>query len=119
LDRPEEIEGAALETLVLQELMALNALLRLEYTIHYWRTATGLEVDFVLYGKNGILAIEVKRTAKIDPSVLRGLKAFIDEYPMARGILLYGGDRVFHIDGIEIIPIVDAMTNMTTLFNNG
>jgi predicted AAA+ superfamily ATPase len=50
LDRPEEIEGACLETLVYQELSALNECLGLSYTLSYWRTAAGAEVNFVLYG---------------------------------------------------------------------
>jgi predicted AAA+ superfamily ATPase len=65
LDTPEEIDGAALETLFLQELMALNSLLDLGYSIHYWRTTDNREVDFVLYGEKGILAFEIKRTARI------------------------------------------------------
>jgi len=45
LDRPEEIEGAALETLVMQILRALNDYRDFGYTLYYWRTRTGLEVE--------------------------------------------------------------------------
>ncbi len=37
LDRPSEIDGAALGTLFLQELIAYNASLDLGFTIFYWR----------------------------------------------------------------------------------
>ncbi|MBI2501369.1 MAG: DUF4143 domain-containing protein, partial [Deltaproteobacteria bacterium] len=74
LDSPEEAEGPALETLFLQELIALNDYLDLGYTINYWRTSNDLEVDFVLYGKRGIKAFEIKRTGKPSPSHFSSLK---------------------------------------------
>ena len=54
LDAPEEIAGPALETLVLQQLRALNDYRGLGYSFHYWGTAAGDEVDFVLYGERGL-----------------------------------------------------------------
>ncbi len=65
LDMPEEIEGHALETLFLQEIMAMNSYLALGYNIFYWMTSNNIEVDFVLYGARGIKAFEIKRTGKI------------------------------------------------------
>ncbi len=90
LDPPEEIEGACLETLVYQELSALNEYLGLEYALSYWRTAEGAEVDFVLYGQRGIVAIEVKRTRRLSSSDYAGLAQFRADYPQARCILLAG-----------------------------
>jgi len=46
--------------LVLQQLRALNDYRDLGYAFHYWRTPNGDEVDFVLYGERGVVAIEVK-----------------------------------------------------------
>ncbi len=112
LDKPEEIEGAALETLVLQELIALNELLHLGYKVHYWRTSNGTEVDFVLYGPKGIVAIEVKRTGRIDSAATKGLRSFINDYPMARAYLFYGGDRVMNFDGIEAVPVTQALAGL-------
>ncbi|MBI5298683.1 MAG: ATP-binding protein [Deltaproteobacteria bacterium] len=105
LDTPEEAQGAALETLLLQELVALNDYLKLGYKIYYWRTAEGAEVDFVLYGEKGIKAFEIKRTGKIHNSMLKGLKAFASDYPSAKCYFIYGGNRKMWIDDIEIIPI--------------
>lgn len=105
LDTPEEIDGAALETLLFQELRAINDYLKLGYQIYYWRTASDLEVDFVLYGEKGIRAIEVKRTARIKSEHLNGLKAFLEDYPASRACLLYGGDQELFIDNISVIPL--------------
>lgn len=115
LDRPEEIDGAALETLVLQELRALNSYGDLGYDIYYWRTRAGLEVDFVLYGKRGIRAFEVKRSGRLRPEDLRGPKALLADYPMAKVYLLYGGKRSLNEDGIEVLPIEEVLGSLGSL----
>jgi predicted AAA+ superfamily ATPase len=112
LDRPEEIEGSALETLVFQELNSLNKNMNLDYQIYYWRTFNQTEVDFVLYGERGIKAFEVKRTAKVRLKELQGLKLFLKDYPMAKAFYLYGGNRYYQEGNIEIIPIHEALVKL-------
>jgi uncharacterized protein len=112
LDRAEEIEGSALETLVFQELNSLNKNMKLDYQIYYWRTFNQTEVDFVLYGERGIIAFEVKRTAKVRLKELQGLKLFLKEYPMAKAFYLYGGNRYYQEGNIEIIPVQDALVKL-------
>ncbi len=112
LDSAAEIDGAALETLVLQQLRALNDYLDLGYTIHYWRTRSGLEVDFVLYGEHGLLAIEVKRAATLRPADLRGLREFRADYPAAEAIVLYGGSREYREGNIRIVPIEQGLRSL-------
>lgn len=115
LDRPEEIEGTALETLLFQELRAVNDLFGFGYKLHYWRTSTGLEVDFVLYGERGLIAIEIKRAAQIRSSELRGLKAFARDYPQAVMYLLYGGKKELFVDNITLLPIDTALSKLPDL----
>jgi predicted AAA+ superfamily ATPase len=91
-------------------LSALNDYLDLNYEIFYWRTSN-LEVDFVLYGENGLLAVEVKRASRVSNEALRGLKAFKSEYPQARCVLAYGGDRREWIGEIEVIPLAEFLKN--------
>jgi predicted AAA+ superfamily ATPase len=105
LDTSEEIDGAALETLVWQELKALNDYLDARYQISFWRTQGKLEVDLVLYGPTGFFAIEIKRADRIRPGALDGLQAFLSDYPEARAIAVYTGSRRYHENGIEIVPI--------------
>ena len=112
LDRPEEIDGAALETLLFQEIRAVNDYRRLGYTLLYWRTMHQQEVDFVLYGPKGLLAFEVKRTAHIRGSDLSGLRAFLKDYPKARAYLFYGGSQRQYRDGIELVPIETALKKL-------
>lgn len=117
LDRPEEVEGIACETLVFQELNAINSYLESGYKIFYWRTADDMEVDFVLYGGKGILAFEVKRTAKVSREMTRGLRAFLKAYPMAKACLIYGGERRLREDNIEIIPINEFLLSLPTMLS--
>lgn len=119
LDLPEESEGAALETLVLQELRAVNAALDLGYTIYYWRTASGLEVDFVLYGEAGLLAIEVKRSTRPRKDDGRGLTAFLTDYPQARCFVLHRGRERSFADGITWLPVDQALRELPALLEGG
>jgi len=117
LDAPEEVDGIALETLFLQELIALNSALDFGYKIFYWRTSNGREVDFVLYGPKGLLAFEIKRTSRITSAMLGGLKSFLADYPMAKAYFVYMGNRRMYEDKIEIVPVLEILKNLKTLLS--
>jgi predicted AAA+ superfamily ATPase len=105
LDAPQEIEGLALETLVAQHLRAFCQLRRQGGSLSFWRTRSGLEVDFVVYGPELFWAIEVKRSARIDRRDLAGLKAFGTDYPQAERLLLSLAPEPMLIDGIRCEPL--------------
>lgn len=104
LDRPEEIEGLALEGLIAQHLRAWIAYRNGGEQLFYWRTKTGSEVDFIVYGPNIFAAWEVKRAARVHQGDLRALKAFREDYPEAEVALLYRGQDRLEIEGIPVIP---------------
>ncbi len=112
LDLPVSIAGAALETLVLQEIRASNDSYNFGYKLFYWRTTNKVEVDFILYGPSGIIAIEVKCSPRIKSDMFGGLRAFKSDYPMAKCILVYGGQQREYHDGIEIIGAVEFLKNL-------
>lgn len=109
LDRPEEISGLALETLFFQSLKAINEIFDFNYKIYYWRTVSGIEVDFILYGASGILAFEVKLSADIAKQDLKGLIAFQKEYPMAKAHIIYGGDKKRYFGNITVWPVKEIL----------
>ena len=119
LDSDAEIDGPALETLVLQELRAVNDYHGLDYRIHFWRTRSGLEVDFVLYGPNGLLAIEVKRSTRIQPRDTRSLREFRKDYPPARCFVFYGGPSPLYMDGVTVLPVEHALRDLHRILTNG
>lgn len=105
LDRAEEGAGPALEGLVVQHLRAWNAYRGQKNAIHYWRTRGGVEIDIVLYGEDGLWAIEVKNATKVRPEDLRGLTAFLEDYPEARALLLYRGRERLRKERILCMPV--------------
>ena len=104
LDRPEEIDGGALEGLVAQHLRAWIAYSRSNASLSFWRTKSGNEVDFVVYGEEGLWAFEVKNAATVRERDLRGLRAFLEDYPEAEARLLYRGDERLLMHGIRCEP---------------
>src|SRR4030042_1289697 len=112
LDTPEEVGGISYESFFFQELVAVNDYLGLGYKIYYWRTRNNIEVDFVLYGKRGLKVFEVKRKGKITKTNLRGLKAFLKDYPAAKAYCLYGGERKMSEGNINILPMEYALKNL-------
>lgn len=117
LDMPEMSEGISFESLFFQNLLAVNDSLNLGYKLFYYRTATGIEVDFVVYGKKGVRAFEVKRTGRTSSDTLRGLKYFSREYPQSKNFLIYGGKRKMRDGNIEIIPMEDGLKNLPELLS--
>lgn len=111
-DTPKEVGGISLETLVHQQINAVNELLDLGYKMYYFRTASGIEVDFILYGKRGIKAVEVKATDHFQDNMLAGLKNFSRDYPEAKLYLLYGGTKKMYVDDITILPIQEALLTL-------
>ncbi|MFH0924177.1 MAG: DUF4143 domain-containing protein, partial [bacterium] len=112
LDKPEEIEGSALEGLVVQHLRSWNAYRGDGNNIHFWRTYSGLEVDFVIYGQDGIWAIEVKNTAHIRGNDLQALRAFKSDFPQCNALLLYRGKERFKIHDILCVSCEEFLVNL-------
>ncbi len=115
LDSTEEIQGAAIETLVLQELRATIANDGLDFQLSYWRSQKKEEVDFVLYGSKGLVAIEVRRSGRFRVEDLSGLREFVADYPVARGYLLYGGSERLKYGPIQVLPLEAALRNWRAL----
>lgn len=112
LDRPEEIDGAALEGLVAQHLRAWLAYRETDAKLFFWRTRSGVEVDFVVYGGAGFWAIEVKNTSRVRPEDLRGLEAFAIDYPQAQLLLLHRGRIRERRGPIWIVPVDEFLNDL-------
>ncbi len=117
LDTPELIDGAALETLLFQEVRAINDYYDLEYEIYYWRTRSKLEIDFVLYGERGIVAIEVKRSSNVKKRDCKALLEFLTDFPIAKAYMFYGGKRRQYIDQVELIPFEEGLLNLKEILS--
>ena len=112
LDSADDVDGAAIETLVLQSLRAENASRGLGYDLHFWRTFDGKEVDFVLYGPRGLHAIEVKRASRFREDDIASLRLFCTDYPQAHGLLLYGGHQRYRFGTIDVVPLEAGLAEL-------
>jgi predicted AAA+ superfamily ATPase len=72
-------------------------------SVSYWRTASGIEVDFIL--GNAEVAVEVKSTDHPTTDHLKSLRAWREEHPKSRCILVCRAPRARRAEqGIEILP---------------
>lgn len=103
-DKSSETDGAALEGLIAQHLRAWIDYTKKPHDLYFWRTKSGVEVDFIVYGALGLWAIEVKNSQYIHTKDLRGLQNFQEDYPEAKTILLYRGQERMMKKNIMCIP---------------
>ncbi len=99
--------GASFENLVLADLLAWRDGQAPAPEVLYWRTTTGVEVDFVIEAGDRLLAVETKTTANPGHRDTRGLRLFRDEYGgrFAGGLLLHtGSETQWMADGILAVP---------------
>ena len=97
--------GHAFEHLVIQELYAWLHYTHSDETLSYWRTYTGLEVDAVI--GDARVAIEIKSVEDVMTKHLKGLKAFGEEHPQSRKIIV-SLDRINRrVGDIECIYVLD------------
>ncbi len=78
--------GHAFEHFIFMELIAYRSYKELDYAINFWRTKSGLEVDFIL--AKGEVAIEVKGASRVDYLDVKGLVTFQDEYKPKKAIVV-------------------------------
>lgn len=99
--------GKSFEHYVFMELMAYLKITRKRIDICYWRTKTGLEVDFIL--GNAEIALEVKISGQVHQQDLKGLIAFCEEYPNVKPLVISQDKRtrILKVDekiSITIMP---------------
>ena len=94
--------GHAFEHLIMQEIIAYLGYNDISHTLSYWHTHSEYEVDAVL--GDGTVAIEFKSAREVQSKHLRGLKAFKEEHPDARLIIvsLDVAPRLFN--DVEVMP---------------
>jgi predicted AAA+ superfamily ATPase len=111
-DKPTELEGGSLEGLVAQHLKAWTDAQIDNTQLHFWRTATKLEVDFIVSGPNCFLAIEVKNGHTVHPADLKGLTAFCSDFPEATPVLLYRGKQRYKENNILCCPVEEFLLSV-------
>jgi predicted AAA+ superfamily ATPase len=103
--------GLLVESLVFQEIYKFRAQHYLSFDIHYWRTKSGAEVDFVV-SKNSeqFAAIEVKYRRLNKPAVTRGFRSFLQAYQPPLAVVMtknYLGSLEVEGCNVQFIPVDD------------
>ena len=103
-----EAFGRAFEHFILMELLAYRSYTEADFPIHFWRTKSGLEVDFIL--GDAEVALEIKGASRVDPRDLTSLKAFVEERHPRKAIVVCN-ERVARISGpLRIMPWKDFLS---------
>jgi len=95
--------GNAFEQLILMELKAYRAYRDPELEITFWRTSSGLEVDFILSSME--VAIEVKAKRRISSRDLSPLRTLAKEHQVGRAVVVsLENEQRTLADGITVLP---------------
>ncbi|MCR5036187.1 MAG: AAA family ATPase [Bacteroidales bacterium] len=97
--------GHAFEHLVIQEIYAWLHYTNSDENLSYWRTYTGLEVDAVI--GDARIAIEIKSVEEVQTRHLKGLKAFGEEHPNSRKMIVSLDRFNRKIGDVECIYVLD------------
>ena len=98
--------GKSLEHYIFMELMAYIRLNLIGYKIDYWRTHSGLEVDFIIsYKTLNPVPIEVKISQDVHKTEFRAMRTFMKDHQIQKGYLVCMVDAVqsYIIEDREII----------------
>lgn len=102
--------GHAFEHFIMQELIAYAGYTNSNSALSYWRTASGYEVDVIV--GDAKVAIEIKSCSEVQSRHLRGLKAFQEEHPEARLIVVSLDVNPRLMNGVEIWPATQFLQKL-------
>lgn len=104
LQRGTDFYGHALEHFVVQEIRAWLSYKDTGKKMAYWHTLDNkYEVDVVI--GEAEVGIEIKSTTSVSSSDTKGLKAFGEEYPQAKLVMVALEECPRKFNGIEIWPV--------------
>lgn len=80
--------GASWEGMVVEEMLRQLSALGVAHEYSYYRTGAGAEVDLVVEGNFGRVAVEIKHTSTVGGRDLRGLRDFVTEHKARVGVVI-------------------------------
>ena len=90
--------GASWEGMVVEEILRQLGALGVAHEYSYYRTGAGAEVDLVLDGAFGRIAVEIKHTSTVDARDLRNLREFVTAHRARLGVVINTDVTVRHYD---------------------
>jgi hypothetical protein len=87
--------GPLFEGVVLGELVKAQVNQGQEPRVYFWRTAAGMEVDFIVENAGRCIPIEAKLSSTPRPKMASGIEAFVRDFPESeKGFVVHSGDVV-------------------------
>lgn len=106
--------GLLVESFVFQELLKFQENHFLNYRIHYWRTQSGAEIDFVLKkNETEIFPIEVKYQNMKRSTISKSLHSFLKAYPVKHCAIItknYQASVQLENTEVSFIPLEKLLT---------
>ena len=113
--------GTALETLILNELKIYNQLIGKNFPIFYYRTASGIEIDFIIETRKKsancnpeIVCIEVKLSEKWKNEWEKPIKSIAtgNKIDVKKMIGIYNGSQRYVFDNFLVFPVRDFLDDL-------
>lgn len=98
--------GKLFETLVINQIAAINEYMQKDFNLYFWRTRGGAEIDLILSRGPGDSprAIEIKSEQFPSDKDLQVLNSIKDEYPSAKLFCICNTTQRSRKNGVEILP---------------
>jgi predicted AAA+ superfamily ATPase len=114
-------KGIALENIIYHELRVYNLTQKRNRQISFYRTGSGVEIDFVIETRKRrptsnahIVCLEVKLAEKWDRRWERPMRSLSKSgrIHLDKMIGIYTGKRAYHFDGIDVLPVKDFLERL-------
>lgn len=104
--------GPLLETYLLHELRAWISISGCGGDLHYWRTPSGSEVDFIWTRSKKCVGIEVKATTRWRREDGAALQQLRTEGVFQRAFGVYQGPRALRDGDVEVLPVAEFLARL-------
>lgn len=94
--------GKSFEHFILMELRAYQTYRNPEMELHYWRTSTGQEIDFIAGEKD--LALEIKASGRVHEGDFRAFQALLEDGQVKHCVLVCLEREPRQVGRIQILP---------------
>jgi predicted AAA+ superfamily ATPase len=114
-------KGIALENMIYHELRVYNLTQNRNRPISFYRTGSGVEIDFVIETRKRrsssnahIVCLEIELAEKWDRKWERPMRSLSksDRIHVDKMIGIYTGKRAYYYDGIDVLPVQDFLERL-------
>jgi predicted AAA+ superfamily ATPase len=107
--------GASFEGFLIEQISALESLIRPMSRSYFFKTHAGAEIDLVIDMGDSRIGYEIKTAASVGRNDLRSLRAGLDQGIIDQGFVVYLGERSFEMaERINVIPAAELLEQLSS-----